>query len=728
VIQDPLEHPVGRIAVPGPGSQVAGYLLEEQVGAGGMAIVYRAGDVRLGRLVALKVMAAAMAGDETFRKRFIREARAAAAVDDPHIIPVYEAGEADGVLFMAMRFVGGGDVRSLLRRKGPLSPHQVMSLISPVASALDAAHAAGLVHRDVKPANMLLDVHPGRPDHVYLSDFGLSKSGRSGQLTGTGEFLGTPDYTAPEQIEGTAADGRADQYALACSAFELLTGTTPFARGEGWATVWAHLNTPPPALTSWRPDLPPVANEMFARAMAKAPRDRYGSCREFCDALRDAFGLGPYQAPAFGPAAPVAGTGPSQFRGTTVTGSPPLITQGNSAASGRLPARPRRRRYGMIMLAGAVLLAAAAIIVVLAVPALTSAPRPRSSAAPPSSATPPSSAASPLYSRIGAFTPPRVPGYWHEVTSVAFSPDGKYLATGLTTGRGDITDPRTFGGMTFLWNVATGKQSAVLTGAGGAEAFSADGKLLAFAGGTGHNLLYLANAQAGAAIGGTAAALPGTGNLPISDIAFNPDGDMVAAADTGGGFYLWSITSGTTSGTLLRKGLQGSPSTALAFSPDMMTLATNGIGGVYLWNTELATGPPSSILPNPGTFPISSVAFSPDDTMIAATAQGGQVILWYTATGRHIDALAVPGGLAVEAVAFSPDGGLLAAGDANGKTYLWNVRTEKLAAVLANPAGSIPPVLAGQTGNAVESVAFSPDGKTLATSDANGSAYLWRVR
>ena len=120
------------------------------------------------------------------------------------------------------------------------------------------------------------------------------------------------------------------------------------------------------------------------------------------------------------------------------------------------------------------------------------------------------------------------------------------------------------------------------------------------------------------------------------------------------------------------------------------------------------------------------MAFSPDDTMIAATAQGGQVILWYTATGRHVDALAVPGGRAVEAVAFSPDGGLLAAGDTNGKTYLWNVRTEKLTAVLTNPA-AVPPVLAGQTGNAVESVAFSPDGKTLATSDANGSAYLWRV-
>src|SRR3984957_19053620 len=151
------------------GSQIAGYRLEEQVGAGGMAVVYRARDERLGRLVALKIMAPAMAADAMFRQRFTRESRAAAAVDHPHIIPVYEAGEAGGVLFIAMRFVSGGDVGSLLRREGPLQSARAASIISPVASALDAAHAAGLVHRDVKPANMLLDTHPGRPDHVYLS-------------------------------------------------------------------------------------------------------------------------------------------------------------------------------------------------------------------------------------------------------------------------------------------------------------------------------------------------------------------------------------------------------------------------------------------------------------------------------------------------------------------------------------------------------------------------------
>jgi serine/threonine protein kinase len=156
----------------GPGSLVAGYRLKELVGAGGMAVVFRAVDERLDRPVALKVMAPALAADAGFRERFIREARAAAAVDDPHIIPVHEAGEAGGILFIAMRFVPGGDVRSLLRQDGPLAPSRVAAIVVAVASALDSAHAAGLVHRDVKPANMLVDSRPGRPDHVYLSDLG----------------------------------------------------------------------------------------------------------------------------------------------------------------------------------------------------------------------------------------------------------------------------------------------------------------------------------------------------------------------------------------------------------------------------------------------------------------------------------------------------------------------------------------------------------------------------
>jgi serine/threonine protein kinase len=219
-----------------PGSRIAGYRVQEQIGAGGMAVVFRALDERLDRLVALKLLAQWLASDAAFRHRFLRESRAAAAVDDPHIIPVYEAGEADGVLFIAMRYVSGGDVRDLLKREGPLAPGRAAALISPLASALDAAHAAGLVHRDVKPANMLVDARPGRPDHVYLSDFGLAKGSLpSARLTGSGQYPGTVAYMAPEQIEGRAVDGRADQYALACAAFELLSGAVPFERDQDMA-------------------------------------------------------------------------------------------------------------------------------------------------------------------------------------------------------------------------------------------------------------------------------------------------------------------------------------------------------------------------------------------------------------------------------------------------------------------------------------------------------------
>ena len=216
-----------------PGSVLAGYRLEALVGVGGMAVVWQARSLRLDRPVALKILASALATDAGFRLRFIAEARAAALVDDPHIIPIYDADEADGVLFIAMRFVGGGDLRRLVEREGALSPARAVEFISPVASALDAAHAAGLVHRDVKPANILVDARAGRPDHVYLSDFGISKAAMSSMnLTAMGQALGTPEYMAPEQIEGHAVDGRTDQYALACVTYRLLTERGAVRAGE----------------------------------------------------------------------------------------------------------------------------------------------------------------------------------------------------------------------------------------------------------------------------------------------------------------------------------------------------------------------------------------------------------------------------------------------------------------------------------------------------------------
>ena len=201
------------------------------------------------------------------------------------------------MLFIAMRYVAGGDAQSLLNREGPLPPGRVAAIISPVASALDAAHRAGLVHRDVKPSNMLMDVLPGRPDHVYLSDFGVSKAVASTSgMTTAGAVMGTLDYMSPEQIAGKPVDGRADQYALACSAFELLAGAPPFRRDEPTAVMYAHLSEPPPQLTSRRPDLPPAVDGVLSRALAKAPGDRYASCGQFADALRDAFGFQPYRS------------------------------------------------------------------------------------------------------------------------------------------------------------------------------------------------------------------------------------------------------------------------------------------------------------------------------------------------------------------------------------------------------------------------------------------------
>jgi hypothetical protein len=273
------------------GSQIAGYTIEEQIGRGGMAVVYRASDTRLHRPVALKILAPELASDAGYRQRFLREMRAAAAVDHPNIVPVFDAGEADGALYIAMRYVDGQDVRTMLETEPRLPAAQVVPLIAQAASALDAAHARGLVHRDVKPGNMLIG--SAQPDHLYLSDFGLSKQRvSSAPLTLTGQFMGTLDYMAPEQIEGRPLDGRADLYALACTAFEMLAGQPPFQRDAGLAVMWAQVSAPVPSLRALRPDLPPAVDQVMATAMAKKPDDRYPSCTAFARALAAACGLG----------------------------------------------------------------------------------------------------------------------------------------------------------------------------------------------------------------------------------------------------------------------------------------------------------------------------------------------------------------------------------------------------------------------------------------------------
>ncbi|WP_028812101.1 serine/threonine-protein kinase [Streptomyces flavidovirens] len=284
------------------GTQIAGYLVESEIGRGGMAVVYRAKDLRLDRTVALKLLAPELARNDTFRRRFTHESRVAAAIDHPHIVPVFEAGETEGVLYIAMRFVAGQDLRALLDRQGPLPIGTASRIAAQVASALDAAHAHDLVHRDVKPGNILVaeGTDSDHPEHVYLTDFGLTKKSLS--LTGfttVGQFVGTLDYVAPEQISGRPVDGRCDVYSLACVVHETMAGTPPFQRDDDMALLWAHQFDPPPPLTGQRPDLPAAVDGVLAKALAKSPDDRYGSCLQFVAALRAAAaGIGPEGRPS----------------------------------------------------------------------------------------------------------------------------------------------------------------------------------------------------------------------------------------------------------------------------------------------------------------------------------------------------------------------------------------------------------------------------------------------
>jgi serine/threonine protein kinase len=273
------------------GDVLAGYRLDEVVGRGGMGVVYRATDERLGRPVALKLVAPELATDPGFRGRFLREAQLAASLDHSHVVPVHGAGEADGQLWLAMRFVEGEDLGALLRREGPLGPTRAVELCSQVADALDAGHAKGLVHRDVKPANVLVTEEGGR-EHCYLSDFGLARSGSERPAPGEAPHLsGTIDYTAPEQIAHEPIDARADVYSLGCVLYECLTGKPPFARPRMMATLFAHVQEEPPSLHETRPELPEAIDGVVAKALAKTPGDRYETCGDLCSAAGTALGL-----------------------------------------------------------------------------------------------------------------------------------------------------------------------------------------------------------------------------------------------------------------------------------------------------------------------------------------------------------------------------------------------------------------------------------------------------
>jgi serine/threonine-protein kinase len=299
--------------IPEAGQSFGGYTIEAVLGRGGMGTVYLATHERLARKVALKVIAAELADDEEFRARFLRESQLAASLDHPNIISIYDAGEVDGVLYLAMRYVSGPSLHALIRERGALTPAEVLRITEQIGGALDAAHAAGLVHRDVKPANVLL-AEPGYL--AYLSDFGLAKRASSAGITRAGAFLGTVDYCAPEQIQGGAVDGRADVYSLGAVVFHCLAGEPPYVRETEIAVAQAHLADPPPALSTVRPDLR-VLDGVLATAMAKHPEVRYATAGALAEALRGALVSRGVAADADATRAAPAAEPPSGTRVTT---------------------------------------------------------------------------------------------------------------------------------------------------------------------------------------------------------------------------------------------------------------------------------------------------------------------------------------------------------------------------------------------------------------------------
>src|ERR687894_749903 len=291
------------------GSEISGHRLEAVAGRGGMGVVYKATQTRLNRTVALKLISADLAEDDSFRERFEHESQIAAQIEHPHVIPLYEAGEEEGQLYITMRYVEGTDLRAMIEREGALQPTVAADVLAQVCGALDAAHQRGLVHRDIKPANVLIAGTSEEP-HAYLTDFGLTKqAATSSGMTKTGMFVGTLDYIAPEQLQGGPVDARADVYALGCMLYQMLTGRVPYVRDTEPAKMFAHMSEPPPSLREVAPHVPVAFDEVVTRAMAKSPDDRYPSAGDLARAAKAAavdrqLGESDERSVATGPAAP----------------------------------------------------------------------------------------------------------------------------------------------------------------------------------------------------------------------------------------------------------------------------------------------------------------------------------------------------------------------------------------------------------------------------------------
>jgi YVTN family beta-propeller protein len=350
-----------------PGDEFAGHLIEGIAGRGGMGVVYRARHLALDHLVALKVISPERAGEDVFKQRFVSESRIAVSIRHPNVVPIHHAGEERGLLFVTMDLIEGTDVRGLLNREGRLEPERALGILSQVAAALDAAHERGLVHRDIKPGNVLLEPREGS-EHVFLTDFGLSKRiDATSDLTASGAFVGTLDYAAPEQIRGRHMDARGDVYALGCVTHEMLSGSAPFAKvDQQMAKMYCHVSEPPPRLDDVAPDVSAALSDVVWRALEKDPDRRYPSAGDLARAAAAAVEgrtvAEPERSVGVGPAAPTQAF--EALEAEPAQAAPPpaeTIEVAPPAEAARRPSPDRRR----IALAALALVAVVAVAVLL---------------------------------------------------------------------------------------------------------------------------------------------------------------------------------------------------------------------------------------------------------------------------------------------------------------------------------------------------------------------------
>lgn len=705
------------------------YQILEELGRGGMGMVYKGYDPLLDRTVAIKVLAPHLVWEQGFVERFMREARAAARLQHPNIIDIYDVGQAGNNYYFVMAYMPGPSLKQLIKQRGGLAPAEALPILHQLADALDYAHSEGLVHRDVKPVNVMFD----KRNQAVLTDFGIVKAAQEVKLTSTGDAIGTPQYMAPEQVQGKQVNARTDQYALGIVAFEMLTGRVPFDADTPAAVFHMQMYNRPPAINTLcpPPGLPPATQEVMNRVLAKSPARRYGSCREFTAALEQA--LGPLTAPrqpqpsvpvapepppepvkiwtsladkltpeavrrdgpaspppvAAAPAAlsqPAPGVGkpvpPSQP--TPILVPPPQPAPTRPAGRAVPPAARRAINPVLLLLAGVGIVLVALVALVAA--ALWS--QTRRTAAPQAAA---------VISPDNAGQVVELAHWGKNPNQITWAPSGKQLAMAAPDG-------------IYFYDSQTLRETFIHTGVWvNSVAFSSDGTLLAS--GANDNLVKvwdLTGRELFSLAGHTGA---------VTSVAFSPDGTLLASGSNDKMIKIWEVTA---SGGRELLSLAGHTNTVtgVAFSPDGMRLASTSRDMlVKVWDMTTPDG--RELLSLAGHVnTVTSLAFSPDGQTLASGSSDNTVKIWNIEPGGR-ELLSLVGHTGpVWSVAFSPGGRVLASGSSDKTVKLWDVTAA---------GGRELHTLTGHAG-IVTGVAFAPDGMRLASASPDDFARLWGVR